>query len=221
MSFEFQETQNQEKFHNDPSIKYISQITYDADSSALLDIIIGAFKINKENRRDYFLKIKQYYINKGVSFDEDFEEYLDNFLEVKWSNAKGAFLEILTYKLIESYCGDGELLKECIVKYNGEPGIHPYDIIKTENNKILLMDVKFSTTFLENKHLKYLLKYLTKPTVIPYLLTLDYKERMEMKIRLIEDENQIQNNAYLNSINLISRDEYYNSILQKTCIINQ
>lgn len=220
MSFEFQETSNQERFHNDENIKYISQITQDADSSVLLDIIIGAFKVEKENRREYFLKIKQYYTNKGMSFDENFEDYLDNLLKIEWGNVKGAFLEILTYNIIESYCGDGKLFKECIVKYNGEEGLHPYDIIKTNDDKILLMDIKFSIRYLENKHLKYLVEYLTEPRVVSYLLTLDNKQRTEMKIRFIQNENQIPNNEYLNNIRLISREQYYNSILQKECIIN-
>lgn len=63
MRFQFIETTNQEKYHNDENIQYFSQIAFDADSSVLLDIIINAFKINKENRREYFLKIKQYYMN--------------------------------------------------------------------------------------------------------------------------------------------------------------
>ena len=82
------------------------------------------------------------------------------------------------------------------------------------------MDIKFSTRFLENKHLEYLVKYLTEPQVIPYLLTLDYKERMEIKIRNIQHQKNISNNKYLNNISLISREDYYASILNKTCIIN-
>ena len=80
MKFKFRETVN--PFHNDKSVKYLSNIAFNSQESILLDFIVAAFEMEDENnRREYFTKIKEYYLNKGVLFDiQEFDEHVDNFL---------------------------------------------------------------------------------------------------------------------------------------------
>lgn len=220
MSIQVIPTDNQKRFHDDDNIKYFAQITFDANSKDFLDKILDAFRVNESNREEYFQKIKQYQLSKGISISDDFDIYLENFLNIDWGSAKGAFLEILSYKLIESYCDYDELLKECIVKYDGEEGIHPYDIIKKKHEDILLIDIKFSVKTLEKKHLDYLVKFNDDTKITPFLLTLDDKRRMEWKLKYLSDKYKVAEGIYKDNIELISKMEYYSSILNKQCILN-
>ena len=96
---------------------------------AILDMILSSLNFNEENMKESFNKIKQYYITQGISFDDKFDDYVDNILNMNFGNVKGAFLEILSYNLISAYCNNDALLRECKVTYNGEKGVHPFDLV--------------------------------------------------------------------------------------------
>ncbi len=83
MSIQFIPTDNQKTFHDDDNIKYFAQITFDADSKDFLDKILDAFRVNESNREEYFQKIKQYQISRGISISDDFDIYLENFFEYR------------------------------------------------------------------------------------------------------------------------------------------
>lgn len=220
MCIQFIPTDNQRRFHDDENIQYFAQLTFDADSLDFLEKIFDAFRVNENNRKEYFQKIKQYHLSRDNSIGDDFDNYLENFLNIEWSSAKGAFLEILSYKLIESYCGYDKLLKECIVKYNGKEGIHPYDIIKKERGNILLIDIKFTVKTLKKKHLDYLIEFKDESKITPFLLTLDDKGRMKWKLKYIANKYNVAYDVYEDNIELLSKQEYYSSILHKLCILN-
>lgn len=142
MIFNFKQLTNQNSIHNDESIQYFSNLAFNSNENILLDIIIDTLQLdNEEYRRQYIFEIKEYYHNKGVVFDDiEFEHQVDNFLSNNIGNVKGAFLEVLIYKLIQSYCNHDGLYKECIISnYNN----HPYDIVTVINDIVHLIDINF------------------------------------------------------------------------------
>lgn len=220
----FQFIENTKPIHNDKSVKYLAKIAFESQEDILLDIIIAAFEINnKEDRREYFSKIKEYYLNKGMTFDvQEFDENLDIFLSKNFGNAKGAFLEILIYKLIKEYCSYDEIYKECKVTFNNVEKNHPYDII-TKNNIIKFIDIKFSCHHLKPKHLNDLVEYLDEENVESYLISLDTFSKIENKLNFFKFQNKISNEEYeyfRDNLNFITNREIYDSILHKKCLTN-
>ena len=222
MKFQFIETTK--PIHNDDSIRYLAKIAFDSQEDILLDIIIATLEMeNKEDRREYFSKIKEYYLNKGMIFDvQEFDEKVDIFLSKNFGNMKGAFLEILIYKLIKEYCSYDEIYKECKVTFNNVEKNHPYDII-TKNNIIRFMDIKFSCHHLKPKHLTDLVEYLDEENIESYLISLDTFSKIENKLNFLKFQNKISNEEYeyfKNNLHFITNREIYDSILHKKCLTN-
>lgn len=222
MTFQFSETNN--PFHDNESVKYLSDLAFNSQEAIFLDYIISAFKMrNKEDRRAYLSKIKEYYLNRGTIFDiQEFDENVDNFLSGNFGNKKGPFLELLIYKLIKEYCSNDEVYKECKVTYNGDEKNHPYDII-TLNNIIKFIDIKFSCYHLEPVHLNYLVEYIDQENVEAYLITLDSLSKIEDKINFLNFQNKISDEEceyFKNNLHFITHREIYESILHKKCLTN-
>lgn len=223
MKFQFRETTN--PFHNDESIKYLSDLAFNSQEEILLDFIIAFFEMeNEEDRRIYLSKIKEYHLNKGTIFDiQEFDEHLENILSNNFGNMKGPFLELLIYKLIKEYCSNDNVYKECKVTYiNDDEKNHPYDII-TVNNVIKFIDIKFSCFHLKPAHLNYLIEYLNEENVEAYLISLDTFSKIENKIDLLNFQNKISDEEceyFKNNLYFITNREIYESILHKKCLTN-
>lgn len=223
MTFQFRETTN--PFHNDDSVIYLSNLAFNSQEDILLDIIVGSFEIeNEETRKEYFSKIKEYYLNKGTIFDiQEFDEHVNDLLSRNIGNMKGAFLEVLIYKLIKNYCSNDKVYKECKVTYNnGVEKNHPYDII-TINNVIRFIDIKFSCNHLKPAHLNYLIEYINEENVEAYLISLDTFSKIENKLNWLNLQNKISDGEcqkYKNNLYFITKHEIYESILNKECLTN-
>lgn len=218
----FQFIEDTKPIHNDESVKYLAKIAFDSQEDILLDIIIAAFEMNnKEDRREYFSKIKEYYLNKGMIFDvQEFDENLDIFLSKNFGNAKGAFLEILIYNLIKEYCSYDEIYKECKVTFKNVEKNHPYDVL-TKNNIIKFIDIKFSCHHLKPKHLNDLVEYLHEKNVESYLVSLDTFSKIENKLNFFKFQNKISDEEYKyfkDNLHFITKQEIYDSILHKKCL---
>ena len=224
MFLEFKQSNNQDGFHNDESIKYFSDLAFNSNEDILLDIIINALQINNfENRKSCLFEIKDYYFNKGVVFNSnEFDENLENFLNMNIGNVKGAFLELLMYKLINVYCRYDKLYKECYVIKNNIINNHPYDIIVI-NNVVNFIDIKFSCRRLKKIHLDYLTEYVEENNVKSYLVSLDTMFGINNKLQFIKVEEDLSEEDFheiLNNIALISINEIYDLILNKKCLVN-
>lgn len=222
MIFNFKQLTNQNSIHNDESIQYFSNLAFNSNENILLDIIIDTLQLdNEEYRRQYLFEIKEYYHNKGVVFDDiEFEHQVDNFLSNNIGNVKGAFLEVLIYKLIQSYCNHDGLYKECIISnYNN----HPYDIVTVINDIVHLIDIKFSCHHLKKIHLDYLLEYVNENNFKSYLLSLDSFSKINDKLHYIQYENNISDNDFhfiMTNITFISNSDIYDSIMNQKCLVN-
>lgn len=222
MKFEFRESTN--PFHNDASVKFLSNLAFKCQENILLDMIIAVFEMpNKNDRQEYLSKIKEYYLNKDILFDvEEFDDYVNDFLSKNIGNMKGPFLELLIYELIKEYCSYDEIYKECIVTYNGVENNHPYDIL-TQNKFIRFMDIKFSCHHLKPKHLRYLAEYLNEEGVESYLISLDSLSKINDKIDFLNFKKDIsdqESEYFKNNIQFITNSEIYDAVLHKKCFIN-
>lgn len=217
MNFQFKETNNQEIFHNNEDINFISDLALNSNDEVLLDIIIEALNFGDCNKKEYFFIIKTYMSKKGIIFGNDFEEHVNNFLKLNKGNVKGAFLEILSYHLLKKYCSYDSLLKECIIIYNSVEFAHPYDLIMLKNDDINLIDIKFSVKHLKKQHLDFLTEF-KEDFVNAYLFSLDDSVKIKFKIKYIQRKYNSLN--YFNQINLISKNDFYNAILEEECILN-
>ena len=220
MKFQFKQTTN--PFHNDDSIKYLSNLAFNSREDILLDIIVAFFEMTNENdRKEYLSRIKDYYITKGLIFDvQEFDENVTNFLSKNIGNMKGAFLELLIYKLIKSYCLHDEIYMECKVISNGVEKNHPYDII-TVNDIIKFMDIKFSCYHLKQIHLTYLTEYLQEDNVEAYLISLDSFSKIIDQINLLNFQNKISDDEcefFKNKLQFITNREIYDAVLNKKCL---
>lgn len=223
MKFQFRETSN--PFHDDESVIYLSNLAFNSQEYILLDDVISVFEMtNEEDRREYLSRIKKYYLNKGTLFDfQEFDEHVDKFLSKNIGNIKGAFLELLVYKLIKNYCSYDELYKECKVIYNnGDEKDHPYDIIAIKNI-INFIDIKFSCYHLKPVHLNDLVEYLDEENVEAYLISLDTFSKIVDQINLLNFQNKISEEEceyYKNNLNFITNHEIYKAVLYKKCLTN-
>ena len=95
MKFEFRQTHN--PFHDEESVRYLSNLAFESQEDIILESIIAIFEMtNDEDRREYLSKIKDYYLNKGMIFDvKEFDENMDDILSKNIGNMKGTFLELL------------------------------------------------------------------------------------------------------------------------------
>ena len=222
MKFQFKQTTN--PFHNDDSIKYLSELAFNSQEDILFDIIVAVFEMtNQKDRQDYLSRITDYYITKGIIFDVDeFDEHVNDFLSKNIGNMKGAFLELLIYKLIKNYCSYDKLYRECKVTYNGVEKGHPFDII-TLNDMIKFMDVKFSCYHLKPVHLTDLVEYLDKDNVESYLISLDSLSKIIDQINLLNFQNKISDDEcefFKNNLRFITYREINEAVLHKKCLTN-
>ena len=223
MKFQFRQTTN--PFHDDESVIYLSNLAFNSQEDILLDDIVAVFEMtNKDDRREYLYRIKKYYLNKGMIFDfQEFDEYVDKFLNKNIGNMKGAFLELLIYKLIKTYCAYNELYKECKVTYNnGVEKSHPYDLI-TLNDVVKFMDIKFSCYHLKPANLFDLVEYLGEENVEAYLISLDSFSKIQDQLNLLKFQNKISDDEYKyfkDNLRFITNREIYESVLHKKCLTN-
>lgn len=145
---------------------------------------------------------------------------MNDFLSKNIGNMKGAFLELLIYKLIKNYCSYDELYRECKVTYNGVEKSHPYDII-TLNDMIKFMDIKFSCYHLKPVHLTDLVEYLDEDNVEAYLISLDSFSKIIDQINLLNFQNKISDDEceyFKNKLQFITHREISEAVLNKKCL---
>ncbi|MDO5860808.1 hypothetical protein [Methanobrevibacter sp.] len=222
MLFEFKEKHDRDQLHDD--IKFLSQLAFESRDILYLDALIEALRFNGDNRKEYFNKLKEYYLNARIPIGDNFDNYIEKVLEIPESDVKGGFLEVLTYNLIEKYCNKDKLYKECLVCYQGNWGSHPFDIINLLGSTVNLVDVKFSCNFLYKKHIDYLIGYKRKSNnVYAYLVSLDDILIIESKLEVIKEECNMREDTFvklLNDLRIISKRDVYNGILSKKCLLN-
>jgi len=218
----FRETTNPS--HDDETAIYLSNLAFNSQEEIILDDIIAVFELtNTEARREYLSRIKEYYLNKGTLSDfHEFDEHVDKFLNKNIGNIKGAFLELLIYKLIRNYCSYNELYKECKVTYKDIKKSHPYDIIIL-NDIVKFIEIKFSCYHLKPNNLIDLVEYLDKENIEAYLISLDSLSKILDQIDLLKFQNKISNEQceyFKNKIYFITKPEIYESVLYNKCLTN-
>ena len=217
MKLEFIKSNNQTSWHNEESINFFSNLLLNAPNKSVIDLFISIFTVPQNSREKYFNKLKNYYQTIGMDIGNDFNINVENFMKIRFQNAKGAFFEILTYILINKYCNYDEVFKETYIKYND----HPFDIIVV-NHETNLLELKFSCRFLKINHLDNLVEF-NNNQIKCYLGSFDDPLKIKMKFKYLSKNSNLSSNEFnkiYSKINIISKNEFYNAILNKKCLFD-
>ena len=218
---DFIKSNNQTSWHNEESINFFSNLLLNAPNKSVIDLFISIFTAPQNCREKYFNKLKNYYQTINMDMGTDFDSNVENFMKIRFQNAKGAFFEILTYILINNYCNYDKVFKETYIKYNGNLSNHPFDIIVVNHN-VNLLELKFSCRFLKINQLNNLVEF-NNDKIKCYLGSFDDSLKIKMKFKYLSKNSNLSSkkfNKLYSKINIISKNEFYNSILNNKCIFD-
>jgi hypothetical protein len=192
MNIRYEEHHSMDEFHNNEDILCLVDICLNYYNTFIFDDIIGSMTVKNITSVEEFLNEAQ---NKYVSsiqitiFRKIKRCILTLFNNPQIKNLKGAFLEVLSFKIFEMKFNPYKTAKDCHVHIENWRSDLTVDIAMEYANSALICECKVPSSKFKWEIFKNLLTIESKSLNYfqPYIITLDTEDR------IIAKKNRIQN----------------------------
>ena len=217
MNISYVENHSMDKFHDDEDIQILVEICLKNYDTFIFDDIIGSITFkNKNLLRDFLNEAKNKYIS-SVEL-ELFDKYqnclLNLFDNPRIKNLKGAFLEVLSFKIFELAFNPFKTAKDCNVLIDDFKSKLTVDIAMEYAGSGLICECKVPISKFNGDIFENLLEIKTNSLSYfhPYAVTLESQERMDAK--KIRIETAVDEVCNLDEIIFVCREDMGNFNLQ-------
>lgn len=191
MNISYETKNSMEKFHNNENVQELVSLCLDNYHTKIFDDIVGAISSRNKGQAIVFLEeLENYYI--GTSNFHLFSVYksiiLTLFDDSRIKNLKGAFLEVLAFKILENQYLPHTSYTDCNVWIDGWGSELTVDIAMECGLSGLCCECKVPTSKFTWQIFKNLLdiRSYSNNYFNVFAITLEYKERMDMKKQRIK-----------------------------------
>lgn len=186
MNIYYEEKHSMDVFHDDENIQALVDICLEHYNTFVFDDVIGSITVKNKNSAIKFLneaenKYGSYY--HAHIFLKLKQSILNLFNNPQIKNLKGAFLEVLSFKIFESLFNPHITAKDCKVWIDDVSSDYTVDIAMEYDDSALICECKVPSTKFNWKIFKNMLDIKARSSnyYYAYAITLDIKERMDSK----------------------------------------
>ena len=196
MNIYYEEQHSMDIFHSDVNVQVLADICLKYYDTSIFDDIIGSITVkNKKSARKFLDEAETKYVspNQARLFLKFKQCILNIFDDLQMKNLKGAFLEVLSFRIFKILFKPHTAARDCNVCIDGIPSDLTVDIAMEYEGSALICECKVPSTKYNWDIFKNLLDIKSRSLDYynAYAITLDSKERMESKksrIRYTVDE---------------------------------
>ena len=186
MNIYYDQQHSMDVFHSNVNVQALVDICLKYYNTSVFDDIIGSITVKNKNLAKKFLdeaEIKYVSPNQARLFLKFKQCILNLFDSPQIKNLKGAFLEVLSFKIFKILFKPHVEAKDCIVFINGMPSNLTVDIAMEYVESALICECKVPSAKYNWDIFKNLLDIKSRSLDYynAYAITLDSKERMDSK----------------------------------------
>lgn len=214
MNISYEPHFSMEKFNNDIRIQNLVNICLDNNYGQVFDDIVGAIALPNENAViDFFDKLEHKY--RSAPNFQLFSKYrliiLSLFRDSQIKNLKGAFLEVLSFKILEKQHNPYIFCTDCNVIIDSWKSNLTVDIAMESDSSALCCECKVPTSKFTWNIFKNLLdiKNQSQNYFSVYAVTLSEQERMDSKKQRI-NRSVPESIGVIDEVHCITRENLIN-----------
>lgn len=213
MNISYKENHSMDEFYNDENIEVLVNICLKNYNTFIFDDIIGSITLkNKESVLNFLNESKTKYntTDQLELFNEFKQSLLNLFEDSKIKNLKGAFLEVLSFKIFELEFKPYKTSKDCKVLIDDFESNLTVDIAMEYSDSGLICECKVPASRFNWDIFKNLLEIKSQSLDYfnAYAVTLDTKQRLDAKKTRIS--NTVDEAVNLDEIICIHRENISN-----------
>ena len=213
MNISYKENHSMDEFYNDENIEVLVNICLKNYNTFIFDDIIGSITLkNKESVLNFLKESKTKYntVDQLELFNEFKQSLLNLFEDSKIKNLKGAFLEVLSFKIFELEFKPYKTSKDCKVLIDDFESNLTVDIAMEYGGSGLICECKVPASRFNWDVFKNLLEIKSQSLDYfnAYAVTLDTKQRLDAKKTRIS--NTVDEAVNLDEIICIHRENISN-----------
>ena len=213
MNISYELNFSMKRFHDDINIQQLVGICLDNYHTTIFDDIVGVMNLPKEAAFDFLDELENRYMGtpKFQLFSTYKSIFLNLFVNPQIKNLKGAFLEVLAFKILKKYYRPHTTSTDCIICINGWRSNLTVDIAMEYDSSALCCECKVPTSKFDWNIFKNLLdiKMQSQNFFDVYAITLDLKERMDSKKQRIENSVE-ESRGIIDDVYCIAREDLAN-----------
>ena len=186
MNIYYEEQHSMDVFHNNVNVQALVDICLRYYNTFVFDDIIGSITVkNKKSAKKFLDEAEIKYVSPDYAklFLKFKQCILNLFDSSQIKNLKGAFLEVLSFRIFKILFKPHIEAKDCIVLIDGVPSDLTVDIAMEYMDSALICECKVPSTKYNWDIFKNLLDIKSRSLDYynPYAITLDSQERMDSK----------------------------------------